>query len=57
MNHLHWQSESGQRLIQMMPRKRVGKPADLDAALMMLCSNESSFVNGAVLAADDGFGL
>ena len=57
LNHLHWQSESGQRLIQMMPRKRVGKPADLDAALMMLCSNESSFVNGAVLAADDGFGL
>ena len=43
--------------MQMMPRKRVGKPTDLDAALMMLCSNESGFINGAVLAADDGFGL
>jgi NAD(P)-dependent dehydrogenase (short-subunit alcohol dehydrogenase family) len=41
----------------MMPRKRVGKPEDLDAALMMLCANESRFVNGAVLAADDGFGV
>jgi len=25
--------------------------------LMMMCANESHFVNGAVLAADDGFGL
>ena len=57
INHHHWQTEPGQKLIQMLPRKRVGKPADLDAALMMLCSNESSFVNGAVLAVDDGFGI
>jgi hypothetical protein len=41
----------------MLPRKRVGKAQDLDAVLMMLCSNESHFVNGAVIAADDGFGL
>ena len=26
-------------------------------ALMMLCANESHFVNGAVIQADDGFGL
>ena len=57
INHHHWQTESGQKLVQMMPRKRVGKPADLDAALMMLCANESHFINGAVLAADDGFGV
>jgi hypothetical protein len=25
--------------------------------LMMLCANESHFVNGAVVAADDGFGV
>jgi NAD(P)-dependent dehydrogenase (short-subunit alcohol dehydrogenase family) len=41
----------------MLPRKRVGKAQDLDAVLMMLCSNESHFVNGAVIAADDGFGV
>ena len=57
INHHHWQTEAGAKLIQMTPRKRVGKPADLDAALMLLCANESSFINGAVLAADDGFGL
>ncbi len=40
----------------MLPRKRVGSPTDLDALLVMLCSSESHFVNGAVIAADDGFG-
>jgi NAD(P)-dependent dehydrogenase (short-subunit alcohol dehydrogenase family) len=57
INHHHWQSEAGQKLIQMLPRKRVGQPQDLDAALMMLCANESHFVNGAVIAADDGYGV
>ncbi len=57
INHHQWQTEHGQRLVQSMPRKRVGKPQDLDAALMMLCANESHFVNGAVIAADDGFGI
>ena len=57
INHHHWQTEQGQKLIQMLPRKRVGKPEDLDVVLMMLCSNQSHFVNGAVIAADDGFGV
>ncbi len=57
INHHHWQTEAGQKLVAMLPRKRVGKPQDLDAALMMLCANESHFVNGAVIAADDGFGV
>jgi NAD(P)-dependent dehydrogenase (short-subunit alcohol dehydrogenase family) len=57
INHHHWSSDAGQKLINMLPRKRIGKPADLDAVLMMLCANESHFVNGAVIQADDGFGL
>ena len=56
LNHHHWQTEQGQKLINMLPRKRIGSPADLDALLVMLCSSESHFVNGAVIAADDGFG-
>ena len=46
MNHHHWATDQGRKLVQMMPRKRVG-----------LCSNESHFMNGAVIAADDGFAL
>jgi len=57
INHHHWQTEAGQKLVSMLPRKRVGQPQDLDSALMMLCANQSHFVNGAVLAADDGFGV
>jgi NAD(P)-dependent dehydrogenase (short-subunit alcohol dehydrogenase family) len=57
MNHQHWATEQGQKLMQTLPRKRVGKPEDLDAVLMMLCANESHFINGAVIAADDGYGV
>jgi hypothetical protein len=57
INHRHWQTEAGQKLVQMLPRRRVGQPKDLDALMVMLCSDESHFVNGAVIAADDGFGV
>jgi hypothetical protein len=57
INHLHWKTEAGKKLMNMLPRKRVGTPADLDALLVTLCANQSHFVNGAVIAADDGFGV
>ena len=57
INHHVWQTDRGQKLINMLPRKRVGQPHDLDVVLMMLCSNESHFVNGAVIQADDGFAV
>ncbi len=57
INHHHWETEQGKKLVQMLPRKRVGKPEDLDALLVMLASGESHFVNGAIIAADDGFGV
>ncbi len=56
INHHHWETEQGKKLVQMLPRKRVGKPEDLDALLVMLASGQSHFINGAVIAADDGFG-
>jgi NAD(P)-dependent dehydrogenase (short-subunit alcohol dehydrogenase family) len=57
INHHHWSTDAGQKLVQMLPRRRLGKPQDLDSTLLMLCANESHFVNGAVIAADDGFGV
>jgi NAD(P)-dependent dehydrogenase (short-subunit alcohol dehydrogenase family) len=57
INHHHWQTEQGQKLVQMLPRTRVGKPEDLDALIVMLASDQSHFVNGAVIAADDGFAI
>ena len=57
INHHHWKTEQGKKLVDMLPRKRVGHPQDLDAVLMMLCANESHFINGAVIQADDGFAV
>ena len=57
INHHHWKTEQGKKLVQMLPRKRVGQAKDLDALLVMLCANESHFINGAVISADDGFGV
>jgi hypothetical protein len=57
LNHHHWRTDAGQKLVQMLPRRRVGQPKDLDALLVMLCSDQSHFINGAIIAADDGFGI
>ena len=57
INDHHWSSEQGKKLVEMLPRKRVGHPRDLDTSLLMLCANESHFINGAVIQADDGFGV
>jgi NAD(P)-dependent dehydrogenase (short-subunit alcohol dehydrogenase family) len=50
-------TEQGQKQVSMLPRKRVGHPHDLDALLVLLASAESSFINGAIISADDGFAL
>ena len=57
INHHHWKTEAGQKLVAMLPRKRIGQAKDLDTVLMMLCANESHFINGAVIQADDGFAV
>lgn len=57
MNHRQWLTDAGKRLIDTLPRKRIGQPQDLDAVLMMLCAKESHFINGAIIQADDGHAL
>ncbi|MBN3733664.1 SDR family oxidoreductase [Burkholderia sp. Tr-20390] len=57
INHYLWESEQGQKLQSMLPRRRVGKPQDLDGLLLLLAADESQFINGSIISADDGFGL
>ena len=57
INDAHWDTEAGQKLIQMLPRRRLGQPDDLDGLLLLLASEHSGFINGAAIAADDGFGI
>ncbi len=54
INHEHFASEQGQALVNMLPRKRIGKPEDLDGLLLLLAGDESRFINGAIMTADDG---
>ena len=57
INSAHFRSEAGQKLVGMLPRRRLGTPQDLDALLLMLASDASGFVNGAAIAADDGLAV
>ena len=57
INDAHWDTEAGHKLMQMLPRKRIGRPEDLDGALLLMVADESQFINGAVLAADDGLSV
>ena len=53
MNRDYFATEAGQKLIGMLPRRRVGRPEDLDGLLLLLASNEARFITGAVIPADD----
>jgi NAD(P)-dependent dehydrogenase (short-subunit alcohol dehydrogenase family) len=54
INRDYWNTDGGRKLVSMLPRRRVGKPEDLDGLILLLASDRSGFVNGAVIAADDG---
>jgi NAD(P)-dependent dehydrogenase (short-subunit alcohol dehydrogenase family) len=57
LNEHHWETEAGRKLVSMLPRKRLGTPEDLDGLLLLLSSDQARFINGAVISADDGFGV
>lgn len=57
INRAHFQTENGKKLVNMLPRRKVGQPKDLDGLIVLLASAQSHFVNGAVIAADDGFAV
>lgn len=42
-------------MIAMEPMGRMGKPEEIAAAVVWLCSNAASFVTGQALAVDGGF--
>jgi NAD(P)-dependent dehydrogenase (short-subunit alcohol dehydrogenase family) len=49
-------TDGGRKLLASLPRRRLGEPRDLDGLLLLLCSGEPArFLNGAIIAADDGF--
>ena len=57
INEEYFASEQGQKLVDLLPRKRTGQPEDLDGLLLLLAAEESHFINGAIIAADDGMSV
>ncbi len=54
LNRDFFASEAGKALIRRIPQRRLGRLEELDAPLLLLCSNAGSFITGASLAVDGG---
>lgn len=52
--HSHIDQAVKDRIAASLPRRRMGRPDDMAAALLFLCSDAASFVYGAALDVDGG---
>lgn len=54
INRAFFATEPGQQLVRRIPQRRLGQPADLDGALLLLASDAGGYITGASLAVDGG---
>ncbi|QET02098.1 glucose 1-dehydrogenase [Cupriavidus pauculus] len=54
LNRDFWQTDAGRALITRIPQRRLGQLQDLDGPLLLLASDASRYMTGAVIAVDGG---
>lgn len=54
LNRDFFATEAGKRLVARIPQRQLGHMTDLDGPLLLLCSDQSRYMNGAVVAVDGG---
>lgn len=54
MNRDFFATEAGARTVERVPQRRIGEPADLDGALLLLASDASRYMTGSDLVVDGG---
>ncbi|CAO3374191.1 SDR family NAD(P)-dependent oxidoreductase [Azospirillum argentinense] len=47
-------TDAGQALVRRVPQRRLGRLSDLDGPLLLLCSDASAYMTGAVVPVDGG---
>ena len=58
INKEAWETpEAEQKLLELIPSKRVGEPVDVGRAAVWLASDESEYVNGSTIYVDGGMTL
>ncbi|ODV42686.1 hypothetical protein AWV79_24435 [Cupriavidus sp. UYMMa02A] len=54
INRAMFQTPAGKKIVEGLPRQRLGTPEALDSALLMFASPSSAFMTGSTLVVDDG---
>jgi len=54
INRDFFASDPGKALVARIPQRRLGRPGDLDGALLLLASDASAYVTGSAVVVDGG---